>query len=237
MSLVPLRATLDTSFSLVPFRASAALSFPLSPSFAVHVLYTRSLDPLSLTLVLSIRSAFVLPSAILLGRRARALSRSPSLFLLSTLAPSVAELVRAALPPSPSGFVPDTPTSRLPCPRPRSSSSRQPHRFSFCVRVRATVYVWNRVDVCQGSSPSRVHVPRPGSSVSPASPPLSLTPSAHLFPSAARAAPRPSPSNPPGRFRVLLARPILRRWPPFRGVSRRVRDTRKARQRRVRVPS
>lgn len=180
----PSPRSLDTSFSLVPFRASAALSFPLSSSFAVHVLYTRSLDPLSLTLVLSIRSAFVLPSAILLGRRARALSLSlprsfsflrshrpsPSSFVLLSLYPPLGSFLTL----QPAAF--PVPVSAL-LPRDSRIGSRS---ASVCARACTCGTAWMCVRVALFLA-CTFHGPVPPLRVSPASSPLSFPPSTRLF--------------------------------------------------------
>lgn len=110
-------------------------------------------------------AAFVLLSLPSFSFTMRALVLSKlflfSLFHVRTVR-RIAGLARA-LSLSPSGFVPDTPTSRLPCPR----------RLFFLATaasvlvLRSPVRVCRTVDVCSGrSSLSRVHVPRPGSSCS-----------------------------------------------------------------------
>lgn len=116
----------------------------------MHI-YTRSLDPLSLMLVLSIRSVRPSLFAVFLvyNARSRSLQALPLLSFPRSHRPSHRR-ARSCSPSlslslSPSGFVPDTPTA-FPAPV-DSSSSRQPHRFSFCVLLSVCVEPWMCVRV------------------------------------------------------------------------------------------
>mgnify|MGYP004592514611 CR=1 FL=1 len=130
--------------------SSLSLSLFLSSSFAratyictyVHT-YTLSRFSLLTYSFSPIRS--VRPSIFFhLSRVQCTHSHSLSLSLARSHRPSPGSFARSLslslFPLSFSGFVPDTPPAASPAPG-RSSSSRQPHRFSFCVLSSAYVHV------------------------------------------------------------------------------------------------
>lgn len=164
---VPLHSTLRYFFLA---RALPRLCRALLPSFffvrGARTTYIRGLSILSRLRSFSRfapRSSFPLPSFSPTAR-AHSLSLPPSFSFLRSHRPSPSSFVLplSLCPPlgsfltlQPAAF--PVPVSAL-LPR----DSRIGSRLRPCARDR--VYVWNRVDVCQGSSLSRVHVPRPGSS-------------------------------------------------------------------------
>ena len=155
------------------------------------------------------------------------LSLSLSLSFSCTFSPSVAGLVRAlSLSFSLSTILLRIrswhSTSRLSCPPPlfflATAASVLVLRPLLRVRARVCVHVWNRIDVCQGSSLSRVHVPRPGSSCSTFPwPRVSLPPLLSLFLSLSRAA---SLFMHRGPFRLPVSR-ASPRDPPLAPILRR----------------